>query len=1254
MCPQCGAPVAENSPGGLCPRCLMRLNLKTETVFTDESGNAEGPSGPSGGPSNEHSSETRTLPRSPTPAELAPHFPQLEILECLGRGGMGVVYKARQPQLERFVALKILAPERVTDARFAERFLREARALARLSHPNIVTVHDFGQVDGYFYLVMEFVDGVNLRDLLKGGRISPREALAIVPSICEALQYAHDRGIVHRDIKPENILLDKEGKVKIADFGIARILEETTARKSPLKAAPGGPSGMTAESVLGTPKYMAPEQAEKPREVDHRADIYSLGVVFYEMLTGELPGKQLEPPSRKVQIDVRLDEVVLRALEKKPELRYQQASEVKTRLETIAATAEIGGSRGDEAKKAEAPATRISPLVERRLSRMAIAGAVCVPVSLLPIFWFVDYVREATQMTTPTTHDTSWLNIFLGIAGFTGLVFVAPLITSVLGWTAVAQIRRSEGRLAGIELALFDGLFYPLLILDTMIAGLWTILQKLLAVYVWKVPGGNLFFSGFDFLAWLTLLVCLLVWVDAKIIRRVWEAVNQSNGSLRGPGTPRTREHQNFWRLSAFGPAGLLMVVLFLVIVGQLSLILLRELNHSEAGTIKSDYIGQTYFPQRDSIEIASVERTPDRMIVRGHYNLVSHDSATLALFITTTNPIGVPINPGQEIHIPKGSGHFALIHSHVVPGLPHISMYGSDGHPFASVYFGTKAEALTERGSAWITNSPPATLPSVSKRGMTINPNTGLPSAAGEINPAMGLPTPPAGTTIDPNTGLPASSEQVSPAAKAPKVVFVSPTDGATDSGLRQDIRIRFNQPMNADDLALHWFHGGFEPAGWPRYDSNRNEFVIPVWLEPGTNDVGVDAYTAFGGFKGTNSVEAQKYRWHFTTQKREASSGGVTPKVAGILPPAGETLPVLTLFEITFDRPMMPPEESPPYLRTLGWGGWGLPATVPDFSYDPASHTFTVPVVLPPDNETRLTLEGFRGADGAAAESVVISCQIGTNSYSAAQRDRMAESARDPRLKELLLSMQSARMRINSGEEIVQWLSFNQEKSTDSELRSQEAVFEWQGTNQVRADLSDVMGGMTRAFILGTDGKNCWLYSDDRKNLRLDSAAIGSVPDVEISIADPFGLTGQMVDAAIAKDRLIYDGEERLDGRLCYRVEHWLVRQSPQEPSGVSAAETEWWIDCQTYLPVQVVQSATFGKQAFRFHYEHLNETLAEATFQPPIPPGAKHETADWFEKPGPDARRFITIRDGCDGEMSGRLGVQGPGGTTSSGLN
>jgi len=179
--------------------------------------------------------------------------------------------------------------------------------------------------------LMEFVDGVNLRQALRGGRFTSEQALAIVPPICDALQYAHERGIVHRDIKPENLLLDKGGHVKIADFGIAKMVG------GELAAAGSAETAAVQHTAAGTPQYMAPEQRDHPQRSDHPADIYSVGVVLYELLTGELPGARLQPPSHKVQIDVRLDEVVLRALEVKPDLRYATAAEFRTRVEGVAA-----------------------------------------------------------------------------------------------------------------------------------------------------------------------------------------------------------------------------------------------------------------------------------------------------------------------------------------------------------------------------------------------------------------------------------------------------------------------------------------------------------------------------------------------------------------------------------------------------------------------------------------------------------------------------------------------------------------------------------------------------------------------------------------------------------------------------------------------------------------------------------------------------------------------------------------------------
>ena len=272
-----------------------------------------------------------------TPEELQPYFPQIEIIECLGRGGMGVVYKARQKSLNRLVALKLLAPERAGEPRFAARFEKEAHALAALSHPNIVGVYDFGQAGGYYFLLMEFVDGMNLRQLLQAKRLTPKEALSIVPPICEALQCAHDHGIVHRDIKPENLLIDKAGTVKIADFGIAMMIGDSEES--------GGMVQTEGTMGQGTPAYAAPEQQDSGVATDHRADIYSLGVVLYEMLTGERPKETITPPSKCVQVDIRIDEVVLRALEKTPELRFQTAVEFRTQVEA-AGSPPVGSQSG--------------------------------------------------------------------------------------------------------------------------------------------------------------------------------------------------------------------------------------------------------------------------------------------------------------------------------------------------------------------------------------------------------------------------------------------------------------------------------------------------------------------------------------------------------------------------------------------------------------------------------------------------------------------------------------------------------------------------------------------------------------------------------------------------------------------------------------------------------------------------------------------------------------------------------------------
>jgi serine/threonine protein kinase len=337
-----------------------------------------------------------------TPEGLAPHFPQLEIIECLGRGGMGVVYKARQKSLNRLVALKLLAPERADDPQFAVRFEKEAQTLAALSHPNIVTIYDHGQTGGFYYLLMEFVDGVNLRQLLQTKRLTPKEALSIVPPVCEALQCAHDHGIVHRDIKPENLLIDKAGVVKIADFGIAKIVHRET---DTLVCSQTEQTGVAASLPQGTPDYAAPEQANGT--ADHRADIYSLGVVLYEMLTGERPRENITPPSKRVQVDIRIDEIVLKALEKTPGLRFATAAEFRTQVEAAAAENGKSGAASQRAERDPFRASHALPLWLR-----SVLGAAFVILLLNFAAPHVTRLGNNTQSTFTIGLSSPWLIVY--------------------------------------------------------------------------------------------------------------------------------------------------------------------------------------------------------------------------------------------------------------------------------------------------------------------------------------------------------------------------------------------------------------------------------------------------------------------------------------------------------------------------------------------------------------------------------------------------------------------------------------------------------------------------------------------------------------------------------------------------------------------------------------------------------------------------------------------------------------------------
>jgi len=239
--------------------------------------------------------------------------------EVIGRGGMGTVYRTTQVSLGRRAALKILPADLAQDRHFVQRFHREAEVLSRLSHPNIVTVFDRGEVDGRPFLSMEYVEGPSLRAVLRRGPLRPSDALRHVSAVLAALQHAHQKGVVHRDIKPENVLLAHGEIVKVADFGLSRLL---------------GPAETTrltrTHFAMGTYEYMSPEQREHAKEADERSDLYATGVILYEMLTGELPIGRFDLPSRQrpSECDRRIDAIIEKSLEKDPERRYQRASEM--------------------------------------------------------------------------------------------------------------------------------------------------------------------------------------------------------------------------------------------------------------------------------------------------------------------------------------------------------------------------------------------------------------------------------------------------------------------------------------------------------------------------------------------------------------------------------------------------------------------------------------------------------------------------------------------------------------------------------------------------------------------------------------------------------------------------------------------------------------------------------------------------------------------------------------------------------------
>ena len=350
----------------------------------------------------------------------------------LGRGGMGAVYLAEQPGLGREVAIKELIQS--ADPVALRRFLQEAQVMARTSHPNLVQVHDMELMGSVNYLVLEFVRGRSLRDWINEKEIPPPQVFAIMHGVLQALDYAHRRAIVHRDMKPENVLISDEGNVKVADFGIARLMDDTGV---------GGTATKTGTTV-GTPQYMSPEQVSSSK-VDGRSDLYSAGIMFYELVAGQPPftateadgpftlmAKHVQAPPKPPSVfrpglNLELEQVIMRSLAKRPEDRYQTGQEFDDAMSRVADVMCPGWPRS------------LEPGAD--LSRMVPTATPAYPIPSTPIGIAISQPRAAIQQQHVVYNPTppvkpvakksvsclSLLGIVAGLIGVAGVLLGAAL-----------------------------------------------------------------------------------------------------------------------------------------------------------------------------------------------------------------------------------------------------------------------------------------------------------------------------------------------------------------------------------------------------------------------------------------------------------------------------------------------------------------------------------------------------------------------------------------------------------------------------------------------------------------------------------------------------------------------------------------------------------------------------------------------------------------------------------------------------------
>lgn len=430
-CPDCGTKRPHHSPQGLCPKCLLDAGLdepvsgrrEAATLITDPADDASAASLPATDP------VARGQEDSPRVGTKIKYVGDYEILEEIARGGMGVVYKARQLRLDRTVALKMILSGHFAGKADVQRFQIEAEAAARLDHPNIVPIYEVGEHDGVHYFSMGYVDGESLAERLSDGPWSPQDAAELTRTLGEAIAFAHSQGVIHRDLKPGNVLLDGTGRPRIADFGLAR--------RSDVDSRLTGTG-----QIVGTPAYMAPEQASDAANVGPPSDVYSLGAVLYELLTGEPPFSAANPLDTVLQvleqpptaprsinsaIPKDLEAICLKCLEKRSEHRYQTADDLARDLTRFLENEPV------EARSLTA-LTRLYRWCDRNIGKMTM-----IAIGFLLILPLLAFVGMGFLFG-------SWPLPLLLISYPLLLLIMLPYIVGMLLYSTWHQVRRAQDR----------------------------------------------------------------------------------------------------------------------------------------------------------------------------------------------------------------------------------------------------------------------------------------------------------------------------------------------------------------------------------------------------------------------------------------------------------------------------------------------------------------------------------------------------------------------------------------------------------------------------------------------------------------------------------------------------------------------------------------------------------------------------------------------------------------------------------------